>query len=342
MKKKKNKKRPVPLAPPPSMRSRKRARWVTTRFHKLTRERDLAMARGDDRAAQETQQQIEEMGGRQEYQRASQLSTSFHSTSKWVLRVLARLGWIHGIPSNDNDNNNDDNETQQQQQERRSSRRRDLRLLEVGAINTELLDAAKETRQVTRTVQSTGGTTTTIVEERKRNRLSVRAIDLHSMHDGIETADFLTLPPCQPKMDVIVCSMVLNCVTTPQQRGVMLARLYHQLRPQGLCFLTLPKLCLTQSPFLTKARFLQMLSGGVGFHVQETKESPKVCFFILQRPTHDNQKDLDPQWTQQTTLFRGKKFRNPFAVVLQQDQVNGKAFGATKCPANDKASGPPA
>ena len=123
----------------------------------------------------------------------------------------------------------------------------------------------------------------------QKYRLDVRAIDLHSSHEGIEEADFLTFPLCHTdpsqRYDAVVCSMVINCVPTPEKRGNMLAGLYHQLRPGGLCFLTLPKLCLTQSPYMTPDRFQSLLSaGGVGFEVEETKESPKVSFFILRRP----------------------------------------------------------
>jgi 25S rRNA (adenine2142-N1)-methyltransferase len=182
-------------------------------------------------------------------------------------------------------------------------------LLEVGAINTELLNAASD-------------------------RLCVRAIDLHSMHEGIEEVDFLTLPPRHKdpiqRYDAVVCSMVINCVPTPEQRGTMLARLFHQLCPGGLCFLTLPKLCLTQSPYMTQERFQNLLLSGVGFDLEETKESPKVSFFILRRPLNTSIKEsLDSQWTVSQRIYHGKKYRNKFAVVLTQDDVNGQNLFVT-------------
>ncbi|KAL7445805.1 hypothetical protein ACHAXM_011376, partial [Skeletonema potamos] len=54
---------------------------------------------------------ISEIGGREEYQRASQLNTSLFSTSKWVLGVLGRWGWLDGLSSD----NPSDIEQQQQQ-----------------------------------------------------------------------------------------------------------------------------------------------------------------------------------------------------------------------------------
>ena len=219
----KNKKRqPTPLAPP-AMKSRKRARQVTTLFHKNTRALEQARKNKEEEAILRYEQLVNE--GRPLYQRASQVSTSHHSTSKWILGYLARNGWLYGI-------------------KQPTERRRPTRLLEIGAINTELLNVASETT--------------------KKSSLQVRAIDLHSMHDGIEEVDFLQMPILSRNLadryDVLCCSMVLNSVTDPTDRGTMLARLFHHLRPGGLCFLTLPKTCLNLSPYMTPAIFESMSS----------------------------------------------------------------------------------
>ena len=309
----KKRRRPKPLAPP-KMKSRKRARQTTTMFHKLITERDLARKNGDTTKVRECEKEIEEMGGRAEYQRASQVSTSFHSTSKWVLGHLASKGWLYGIKST-------------------GKQRRTTRILEVGAINTELLDAAgmvssrerKENENETHPSPSSG--------QHPKKNIHVRAIDIHSMEERIEEADFLKLPidsPSDPskRYDVIVCSMVLNCVTTPVDRGKMLALLYHQLRPGGLCFFTIPKFCVTRSAFLTHASFKKMLGeDGVGFTVKSTKESPRIAFFILERPVEDNsggspaKRQLPQAFTKQKIINKGKKFPNQFCVVLKAEHV---------------------
>jgi len=178
----------------------------------------------------------------------------------------------------------------------------------VGAINTELLDAARSVD--------------------KPCKLSVRAIDLHSMHEGIEEADFLKLaavPNPDDRYDVIVCSMVLNCVTTAADRGEMLARLFHFLRPGGLVFLTLPKTCLNLSPYMDQARLEQMLRA-VGLQVEEhSKDSPKVAFFVCKRPedAHQPSISVDHKWNKEKVIRRGKKYRNEFAVTLKDENVNG-------------------
>ena len=298
-------------------------------FHKFNSERDLAILEGDSDRVKSCEKKLKKIGGIAEYQRASQLSTSFHSTSKWVLGHLANNGWLFGIKAGDSSSSHPKRE-----RGKRTTPRRTTKILEVGAINTELLDAA-------------GVVTPSLLEggESKRNdhsppmsplshtskkyNIHVRAIDIHSMEERIEEADFLQLrPPTDPanRYDVIVCSMVLNCVTTPSDRGKMLALLYHQLRPGGLCFFTLPKYCLTKSAFLTPNLFRQMLgSSGVGFEVKSTKESPRIAFFILERPGLEELKSrkLPTAFTTQKIINKGKKFPNQFSVVLEAKHVFG-------------------
>ncbi|VEU39383.1 unnamed protein product [Pseudo-nitzschia multistriata] len=334
--------RPIPLAAPGLLRpmtSRKRARRVTTMFHKLTKERDQALKEGDADKARSCERSLEEMGGRPEYQRASQLSTSFHSTSRWVLGHLANNGWLYGIKKQALDESGGSTRRERRKQ---SARRRTTRILEVGAINTELLDAAgipaaaATARPSPRKAADASGATPRSTGAAAKN-IHVRAIDIHSMEERIEEADFLELPLVHPdreeRYDVIVCSMVLNCVTTAVDRGKMLALLYHQLRPGGLCFFTVPKFCLTKSAFLTHGLFKKMLGEkGVGFRVVSTRESPRVAFFVLERPPEEKDgggeesrpaRQLDPVFTREIIRNKGKKFPNQFSVVLRSEHVFG-------------------
>jgi 25S rRNA (adenine2142-N1)-methyltransferase len=291
-------------------------------FHKLTRERDAAVRKDNETEVTRCDELLKEMGGREEYQRASQLSTSFHSTSKWVLGQLANTGWLFGIVRTDHDNDNSDGASKNSKAPRRPTR-----LLEVGAINTELLDAAEETKEEHQHehVDQQGPT------QKMKYRLDVRAIDIHSMDKRVEEMDFLELPytDADPhkRYDVIVCSMVINCVTTPKDRGKMLMRLYHHLRPGGLCFLTLPLFCLTKSAFLTHKVFKNMLEkGGVGFEVVDTKKSPRLAFFICRRPEIiEETASVRPVWTKQVIRHKGKKFPNQFSVVLDDAERRGEA-----------------
>jgi len=68
---------------------------------------------------------------------------------------------------------------------------------------------------------------------------------------------------------------------------------------------------------------------GVGFDVKSTKDSPKIAFFILERPIEDKERTttktttrrLDPSFTKQIIRNKGKKFPNQFSVVLKAEHV---------------------
>ncbi|CAM9262266.1 unnamed protein product [Sphacelaria rigidula] len=204
------KKKPIPLVPPP-VKSRKRARQIVTSFHKLTKEAERiasGAATGEDeknRRLKRLQRELQAMGGRQAYQSASLLSVSFHNTSKWVTQMLTKMNL------------------------RPQRGQSPLKVLEVGAINTRLLDIPW---------------------------LDVRAIDLKSQHERIEERDFFSLQPAGD-FDVLSSSMVINCVPTARRRGEMLMGYREHLRPGGHLFLMLPLLCLTNSKHTTgKSRLL--------------------------------------------------------------------------------------
>lgn len=343
------KKRPVPLAPP-QMKSRKKARKVTSIFHKLTQQLDQARRNNDQEAVDKIEKEIENMGGRQEYQRASQLSTKYHSTSKWVLKKLGQQGWTNGtmlIENDDddkdhvgdggNDDKGDDDEIDSRKQKRPTF------ILEIGAINTELMDASKKTRRVqtknkddkpSQTTTTTTTTTTSACNYRNIpvHNIKVKAIDLHSSHPDIEEVDFLQMTvknEVKGTFDVIVCSMVLNCVTTAEDRGIMLSLIYKQLRLGGLCFLTIPRLCINQSKYINRKVFEEMLTNALGFVIEEKKETPKVAFWILKRPSQQRiiqTKDCTPvavaqwnnEWETAKILHGGPKYRNNFAIVLER------------------------
>jgi len=71
-------------------------------------------------------------------------------------------------------------------------------------------------------------------------------------------------------------------VPDPTSRGRMLQLYYEHLQLGGLLFLMVPLLCLRHSKFMTYDRFKQILEA-VGFRVKETKDSPKVSFFCLEK-----------------------------------------------------------
>ena len=351
------KRKPQPLAPPPqcSLRSRKRARKVTTLFHKYSQKKDNAIARaqasgciidndlnvtgikGASTAQNALLEEVKkwddkliEIGGREEYQRASQMNTSLFSTSKWVLGVLGKWGWLDGLPIMENAQM-----ITEQNHKRKHTPRRDIRLLEIGAINTQLLDAAARMRVIQPQQHDDQRHAQQFSKMQRVYHLEVHAIDIRSTNDRIQQIDFFDYPlpgavlenaPVKNASqrlpyDVLVNSMVINCVTTPEQRGKMLRLCYQQLRSGGVLFLTLPKLCLRQSKFMTTKYFEEVLTDGLGFEILDEvkKDSPKLAFFVLKKPDVDKRK-----WKEQfgcvKVLNKGKKFRNEFGVTLQKEE----------------------
>lgn len=315
------KKRPVPLVPPNhEMKSRKKARQVTSLFHKLTQQLDRAKSQNDEETIAKLEQQLDEMGGREEYQRASQLSTKFHSTSRWVLKVLAQKGMTHGILNE---------ESSSKDSLKNKEMKRPVDILEVGAINTELVEASRKTKRVLKKKDASNSGESQQYHDIPVHHINVKAIDLRSSHPDIEEQDFLKFKVQNAKrgsFDVIVCSMVLNCVTTPEKRGIMLSLLYKQLRPGGFCFFTIPRLCLNQSKFMNRKLFHELLIDGIGFKIDSEKESPKVAFWVLQRPMDadvDGTKmtPWNKKWETTPIINRAVKFRNMFSISLKESEI---------------------
>ena len=136
--------------------------------------------------------------------------------------------------------------------------------------------------------------------------LNVTAIDLVSRHKKIKQCDFFALVP-NSEYDVIVSSMVINCVPDAKQRGKMLRLYRSHLRPNGLVFLMLPVLCLYDSKYMTYDKFVDIVHS-IGFEVVATKKSPKIAFFALKcaEPLVSNSSKYDPDYSK----------RNEFNVFI--------------------------
>ena len=188
---------------------------ITSAYHRAT-EKLQAASSAEEKTAAESE--LKAMGGAVAYQQASQLNTSLHSTSRWCVRRMEERG-LHTDPLS----------------------QKPPMLLEVGAINTQLLDT---------------------------EGLWVRAVDLHSSHPRIEQQDFLQMAyggefdestGANKLYDVVVNSMVLNCVPNARDRFMMLYAIRQQLRAGGLAFVILPSSCLQHSHFLDLPMFKDCL-----------------------------------------------------------------------------------
>ena len=110
-----------------------------------------------------------------------------------------------------------------------------------------------------------------------------RSIDLNSQHPKIEKRDFFALKVCEDEFDVVLNSMVLNCVAEPEDRGEMLLRMAKMLRKQtGVLFITIPRRCVENNPFCSVDIFNECLRA-CGLSVVLTKFSPKIAFWVCEK-----------------------------------------------------------
>ena len=259
--------RAAPIVPvPQKVTSRKHARRVVTQYHEITKRiHDASSAADAARAAAD----LESIGGVEAYQQASALSTLLHSTSRWVLRQLRARALCPPACSAP-------------------------RLLEIGAVNTQLLDSADV---VTRAIDLCAapppspppaapcarGEPTVLTQSHP----IAPAPRSHSSHPRIEARDFFTLShggddgddgggdsggvatALGTPYDVVVCAMVLNCVPTPRGRFEMLRGIRAQLRSGGLAFIVIPRTCVLHSRTLTEALFIDCLAA-VGLKLIDT------------------------------------------------------------------------
>ena len=188
-------KRKKPLVPPP-MASLRRARAVTSSFHRLSQELQEASAAGRRADAARLSHELEQLGGcaaatalsadwlradvgatrrRAAYQEASALTTARHRTAKFVFSSLTR----HGL--------------------RPARGEPPLPLLEARA---PLLRAARPPL-TPRSPRQVGAVNTQLLSV---PWLATRAIDLRSTHPRIEQLDFFALEPAA-QYGAVVCAM---------------------------------------------------------------------------------------------------------------------------------------
>jgi len=148
-----------------------------------------------------------------------------------------------------------------------------LKVLEVGAINTTLLDCPL---------------------------LSVDAIDLHSRHKRIQQRDFFNLQ-IDGRYDLVVSSMVLNSVPIPSKRGEMLIKYNHHLKRGGHLCLIIPRSCLMT---YSSERFSNLLCLGLGFRIVVERESPKLAFYVAVKEREEDHLFLR-SWECSTSMGKG-------------------------------------
>lgn len=123
-------------------------------------------------------------------------------------------------------------------------------------------------------------------------------LDLNSRHPAIAEEDFLQRPKPQDengRFDIVSCSLVLNFVPDPKDRGestftfaannggrmLQLCRAHLHPRPSSMLFIVLPLPCVSNSRYTTVESFKQLVAA-VGFKLVEEQWRPqgKVAYWL--------------------------------------------------------------
>lgn len=150
-------------------------------------------------------------------------------------------------------------------------------------------------------------------------------IDLHSQHPKITEQDFMTLPlPSaavleREAFDIVSLSLVVNFVSSTQERGDMLKRVSGFLRSSQCAqdaifpalFLVLPVACVTNSRYMDKAK-LEAIMESLGYEKRHQKMSAKLVYYLWH---WTGSSQLEPKAFKKQEV-RGGKSRNNFAITM--------------------------
>lgn len=143
-------------------------------------------------------------------------------------------------------------------------------------------------------------------------------IDLESSQPGIQKQDFMQrpLPDDQnSKFDLISCSLVLNFVPTPLQRGQMCSRFQHFLKPNGYLFVVLPLPCINHSRYMNKDYFMQLMEY-LGYSMIKYYEAKKLSYILLRYTPRIQNTGHTPDTFTKKHKFYDKPGFNNFSIIL--------------------------
>lgn len=147
-------------------------------------------------------------------------------------------------------------------------------------------------------------------------------IDLHSQEPGvIEEQDFLRRPSPNgddDKFACISCSLVVNFVPTPEQRGEMMCRMCEFLKePNGndysVLFFVIPLPCVDNSRYCNLELF-DLIWKKLGFEKLKYHQSNKLAYWLLK---WNGSSKVDMKFTLRKEELRKGTNRNNFCIVIK-------------------------
>ncbi|CCE65651.1 hypothetical protein TPHA_0M00760 [Tetrapisispora phaffii CBS 4417] len=148
----------------------------------------------------------------------------------------------------------------------------------------------------------------------------IERIDLQNINNDkkILKQDFMERPlPKGPeeKFDLISCSLVLNFVNTPLDRGRMLLRFNDFLLDRGYVFIVLPLPCLNNSRYMNSDTFCQLMKH-LGFEKLQYTETHKICYMLFQRTMGYSPNCNSVSTFSRKTKLSDKPGMNNFTILL--------------------------
>ena len=141
--------------------------------------------------------------------------------------------------------------------------------------------------------------------------ISATYLDLQPMRPGILAGDLLSAELPIDEFDCVCLSLVLNFAGDARARGQMLVRARELLHPGGVLYVVLPRACVDNSRYLTRAHLVRLLAA-LGFSALASHVSPKLAYFLF---ALDNAKGNDPSFTRKVKLADGPTLNN-FCILL--------------------------
>ncbi|CDO93224.1 unnamed protein product [Kluyveromyces dobzhanskii CBS 2104] len=148
-------------------------------------------------------------------------------------------------------------------------------------------------------------------------------VDLNSNDTvNIEKQDFMERPLPEnesEQFDLISCSLVLNFVPTPIQRGQMILRFQHFLKrnQKTYLFIVMPLPCLANSRYMTKERFNEMMNC-LGYREVRYKAAKKVAYWLFNFEKSDDFNHTNTGMSRFTKKVKlaDKPGMNNFAIII--------------------------
>lgn len=150
---------------------------------------------------------------------------------------------------------------------------------------------------------------------------SVTRIDLNNCNneDGIIQQDFMERPipkTDNDRFDLISCSLVLNFVPTPIERGSMCLRFSEFLRKDrpSYLFIVLPLPCINNSRYMTLDYFTEMFAS-LGYKRIKYHGTKKICYFLFLFNEDNKPKESFKNYSRKHKLKDGPSMNN-FSITL--------------------------